>query len=271
MRSFHLSSTDILARVSVLVIKMLAWPLDSRRARKFVGRLRQALSQVAEISLGGVVLRLVILDKCGVYWEQVGPSCEPETLRWIEGFAADEVLFDVGANVGFFSLYAGLRGCRCVAIEPNPFSFHALARNILANGLDRQVVPLCLALAKAPGIGRLGIAGEQSGMVNSTLAGPDDLRRALGTATLTLDDLMRLPGLDFPNHLKIDVDGLEEAVLSGAGQVLADPRLRSLLIEVGDRDCGQRAAIRADRARHGLELSRDDGSDGNWIFRRLPA
>ena len=33
---------------------------------------------------------------------------EPGTIAWIEGFTEDDVFWDVGANVGLYSLYAGI-------------------------------------------------------------------------------------------------------------------------------------------------------------------
>jgi hypothetical protein len=39
-------------------------------------------------------------------------------------------------------------------------------------------------------------------------------------------------GFPFPSHIKIDVDGFEHAVIAGASSVLADRRLKSVLLEV---------------------------------------
>ena len=49
---------------------------------------------------------------------------------------------------------------------------------------------------------------------------------------LTIDDMINLFGALFPNHLKIDVDGLEIAILEGAQKTLADGRTRSVQVEL---------------------------------------
>ena len=49
---------------------------------------------------------------------------------------------------------------------------------------------------------------------------------------VSLDDLTRTFGLRFPDLIKIDVDGIEEQIVAGAPRTLADPRLRSVIIEV---------------------------------------
>jgi D-serine deaminase-like pyridoxal phosphate-dependent protein len=51
-----------------------------------------------------------------------------------------------------------------------------------------------------------------------------------------LDDLVGIPGLPFPSHIKIDVDGGELEVLAGAPAVLRDPRCIGLQVEVVDFD-----------------------------------
>ena len=37
---------------------------------------------------------------------------EPETIEWINTFKSDETLFDVGANIGLYSIYAAQRGIK---------------------------------------------------------------------------------------------------------------------------------------------------------------
>ena len=44
---------------------------------------------------------------------------EPETLEWIDRLPEGCVLWDIGANVGFYTVYSTLRRkCRVVAFEP---------------------------------------------------------------------------------------------------------------------------------------------------------
>ena len=44
---------------------------------------------------------------------------EPDTLAWIETFLPDQVLWDIGANIGVFTLYAArVASARVVAFDP---------------------------------------------------------------------------------------------------------------------------------------------------------
>ena len=71
---------------------------------------------------------------------------EPETLEWIESFDQDDVLWDIGANVGIFSLYASLIGNRVLAFEPAPGNYYLLSRNIEINDFDEKISAYCICL-----------------------------------------------------------------------------------------------------------------------------
>src|SRR5688572_29252215 len=72
---------------------------------------------------------------------------EPETLDWIDGLSKDDVLFDVGANVGLYSVYAGKRGGRGFSFEPEGQNYAGLTSNCLNDQLS-NVTPYCMALAE---------------------------------------------------------------------------------------------------------------------------
>ncbi len=168
---------------------------------------------------------------------------EPDTLAWIDAFfQPGEVIYDVGANIGQYALYAArrLRGdCRVFAFEPEALNYAKLNRNIVLNGLTETVTAYCLAVADrtaldlfyvksfAPGAslhayGRPITQGEK----------PFPPKNRQGAMGVSIDDLTGPFALPFPNHVKIDVDGIEERIVQGAARTLSDPRLRSVLVEV---------------------------------------
>jgi len=268
-KAHKLSSTRLLAHGLSALVKATAGLFGQRRALKVLGHVRYLLMSHVRLSIGAQSIRLVVLDRQGAYWAGQGTSSEPETCRWIDGFAADEVLYDVGANIGLYSLYAASSGCRCVAVEPNPFSFEALIRNTLLNQLEGRIVPLCLALGDGEGLVRLGIVSDQSGAVGSTLAEAADKRTQLAAIVTRLDDLVGIADMPFPNHIKIDVDGIEDLVLKGGRATLSDPRVKSLLIEVCARVPEDERALVEGMKACGLVLSEAECSQANWVFRRL--
>lgn len=168
-------------------------------------------------------------------------SKEPETLDWIDGFSGQDILFDVGANIGLYSLYAGARGHRVFSFEPEGQNFAGLTNNVMSNGLDR-VTPYCMALADKECIDLLYVTSTNPGDSQHNLGAKNPIfqRECSGTQGVfasTLDRLCSEHGLPIPQHIKIDVDGLEDRILEGARNVLTHPDFRSLLIEIaGEAD-----------------------------------
>jgi hypothetical protein len=71
---------------------------------------------------------------------------EPDTIQWIDRFEPSDVFWDVGANVGIFSLYAASRReVKVLAFEPSADNYMVLCRNVEINALER-FVPYCIAL-----------------------------------------------------------------------------------------------------------------------------
>jgi FkbM family methyltransferase len=165
---------------------------------------------------------------------------EPDTIDWIAGFAPDDVLVDIGANVGMYTIWAArTRGVRVWAFEPEAQNYALLNRNIHANGLDERVQAFCVALADAPGFGRLYLSDVfAGGSCHSFGTSLDHNNRprsssfAQGCVSATLDDMVAGGALPVPTHVKLDVDGIEPKVVAGAKRTLADPRVRSVLIEI---------------------------------------
>src|SRR5947209_19983984 len=74
-------------------------------------------------------------------------SKEPITLAWIDTFAEGETLFDIGANVGMYTIYAAvMRKATVHAFEPEALNYAELYKNIYLNGLHAHVLGNCLAL-----------------------------------------------------------------------------------------------------------------------------
>ncbi len=71
---------------------------------------------------------------------------EPETLEWLDQLMPESVLWDIGANIGIYSLYAAKRGVLVVAFEPNVTAYSILVNNVYLNELNDFILPLHMAL-----------------------------------------------------------------------------------------------------------------------------
>lgn len=168
---------------------------------------------------------------------------EPETLAWIDGLDGG-VLYDLGANVGTYALYAALSGkvSTVVAFEPESQNFALLNRNIALNRLDGKVTAYPIAASDRSRLDLLHLSALYSGGANHSLGAGVDFNGVAretpfrqGAVSYSLDALIAAHGPPFPNHIKIDVDGLEPEIIAGAAKTLADRRVRSLLIEINEK------------------------------------
>lgn len=167
-------------------------------------------------------------------------SKEPETVRWIDGFGEGDVFVDIGANMGLYSVFAALhRGVKVFAFEPEAENFALLNKNIRFNRLSENVIAWCCALTERTYPDRLYLSNvdpAQSGHEFGAEVDPNlQPRKAAfvqGSLGYTLDDLIASGALPVPNHVKIDVDGIEHLVVKGARETFSQSELKSVLIEI---------------------------------------
>lgn len=170
-------------------------------------------------------------------------SCkkEPETVLWLTNtLKAGDVFYDIGANVGAYSLIAAhiLKDSGNVfAFEPGFANFSTLSKNILKNGLQEHITPIQLALSDANGFTSMHFSTPESGGAKHTLTyGTPLTAGSIAVPTQRLDDFITTYKAPLPTVLKIDVDGGESGVIEGARRTLASASLRALLIEVDYRE-----------------------------------
>jgi FkbM family methyltransferase len=174
-------------------------------------------------------------------------SCqkEPWTVRWIEEYLRPgDVLYDVGANVGAYTLLAAVAvpEARVVSFEPGPANFAALCANVELNAVGERVIVVPLALGDRPGSARLAGDGTVPG-ASPALDSASGSQESVTVLVDRLDDIVQRFGLPAPDHLKLDVDGSEPEVLAGAERVLTSGGVRSAMVEL-DRARGEDAVAR---------------------------
>ncbi len=192
---------------------------------------------------------------------------EPDTLEWIDSFAEGDVLFDVGANVGLYSVYAGLKGHRVFAFEPEASNFAILNKNIFLNQLQDRVTAFNFAISETTGFERLQVSEMRTGSALHSLNADSGFDghafspvHSQGVQSYSLDDLSTREEFGIPHHIKIDVDGLEPAIIAGSSTLLQNPQVKSILIELNtevDTDLELKKTIEA----HGFECTRQFRAD----------
>ena len=197
---------------------------------------------------------------------------EPDMIRWIDGLAKSAVFWDIGANVGVFSLYAAARAsCTVLSFEPSASNFYVLARNVQLNGLNNLITAYCMALSGTTGLGVLNLASPAMGMALSQFGKAGEKSRYLtgeiqsavhGMVGFSIDDFIARFAPPFPTHIKMDVDGLELQILQGATRTLSDRRLRSAMVELSLTDVDERGRAQALLERAGLKFISQGDTQG---------
>ena len=196
---------------------------------------------------------------------------ELNTVTWFHVKPGD-IVVDVGAHIGRYTLAAARHASKVVAIEPEPSNFRMLQANIRLNRFS-NVTALHLALSKYRGKHRLYLAnmgdpGHSS--LEADLSGMPDkakIRDTIEVECETLDHLVALLNLETIDWLKIDVEGHEVSVLESGRSTLT--KTKHLILEVArwnEKACNELLD------RTGLELVSVEKSKetSNWLLVREP-
>ena len=165
---------------------------------------------------------------------------EPETLEWVDSIPDDSVLWDVGANIGLYAIYAAkTRKCRVYAFEPSVFNLELLARNIFLNKLQNQITIIPVALNDQLGDNLYKMTTTAWGGALSSFGQTFDQNGAplkdifeYQTLGMSMSDVIVLLRIPQPDYIKVDVDGIEHFILRGGSNVLA--KVKGVLIEIND-------------------------------------
>jgi FkbM family methyltransferase len=200
-------------------------PPALRRGHWLVGRgaVVVAAGPGKDLRLGARDLPLTHTQAYGLVRGSLEPSVQ-EALRRIVRPGA--VVYDVGANLGFFSLLAArLAGDDGVveAFEPVPASAAALRRNAQLNAFTSVRVHE-VAVADGDRTGTLLVTGQPSCSHLADRGRHPDTRAEIRVPVVALDTLVARGDLRAPDVVKIDVEGSELAVVAGMREILRRSR-----------------------------------------------
>ena len=136
----------------------------------------------------------------------------------------DDTFYDIGANVGAYTILAGLHvGCRTISFEPHPKTFSYLQKNVSLGLRTDKITLLNLGLGSKEG--RIKFTSDLD-TVNHVAV--NDSENVIDVQISVLDELTLPP----PSVIKIDVEGFEWEVLKGAKLTLENDKLQVIIIEL---------------------------------------
>ncbi|WP_440931815.1 FkbM family methyltransferase [Candidatus Pelagibacter sp.] len=168
---------------------------------------------------------------------------EPETINWINEFDGKDLIFwDIGSNIGLFSIYAGVKheNINVFSFEPSTKNLNILSNNISKNNLTEKIKIIQLPLTENKNqILKMseknffeGAASNNFGVDYSFGGKKINFENQYYIYGTSIDNLINEKILEIPNYIKIDVDGIEHLILRGAKKTLQNPKIKSILIEV---------------------------------------
>ncbi|UZN08562.1 FkbM family methyltransferase [Leptospira santarosai] len=165
---------------------------------------------------------------------------EPETLEWIDQIAKNSIFWDIGANIGLYSIYAAKqKNTKVFSFEPSVFNLELLARNIFLNQLSDRVTIVPLPLSDQLSINKLRMTSMEWGGALSSFGAtfghdgkPINQIFEYSLLGLSMEDAVNQFNLPKPDYIKMDVDGIEHIILKGGETILED--VKEILVEVNE-------------------------------------
>ena len=165
---------------------------------------------------------------------------EPITITWMDNMKQGDIVIDIGANVGMYSLMSAVsRSARVYAFEPEASNYNILCQNIRLNNVGDRVTAYCAGNLDYDGFSVLNIAQDRDvgpgGSCHSVEEEKNfdltNMRVAFkqGINTVMLDTFCKQMNI-IPDHIKMDVDGLEHRVINGGVESIQ--KAKTVIIEL---------------------------------------
>ena len=139
---------------------------------------------------------------------------EENTFNWINNFLDNKVFFDIGANIGVFSIYSALKKkAKVYSFEPEPNSFIELFNTSELNNC--QITPMLIPLDNTNNVNFLNLKNKfvlENQVINLVFK---IVIKNFGISGFKLDDIVFEKKIPLPDYIKIDVDGLEKMYYKG--------------------------------------------------------
>ena len=226
-----------IARLMSQISQIITMPLKPYRRAVTRALITEALTQIWVSKVGEGVIKFHCPSARSLHDVAHLKTNEPETIHFLNMLSKSDVLWDIGANVGAFSLYASIiKEIKVIAFEPSSSTYATLMKNIELNNQDDSISAFNIALHDKNKISYLYMANTEAGHsmhsfdTNKNALGEIKVKFKQSVIGYKIDDFFKQYKVSSPTHLKIDVDGNELLVLKGGRNVI-EKYVKSFIIE----------------------------------------
>jgi FkbM family methyltransferase len=218
------------------VLPPSVWNRGKRWNARITGMVLGTVRPAVTCTAGDISFKVHASNELEWFRARTLATKEPETLSWLRSeLRPSDVFYDVGANIGLYTIFANkvCPACKVYAFEPESQNYAALCSNFTINDFpEGPPVAICSAVGAQDSFGFLDIEDGRAGSAVHAFNGRARGPFSQGCLAFSIDSLVARFGLPGPTLIKIDTDGHESEVIAGADVQLRAGRIRSLLIEL---------------------------------------
>ena len=189
---------------------------------------------------------------------------ETENLDFIDQIPVGQVLYDLGACEGRFSVYALKKGLNVISFEPEKKNHTVLLENIALNDFEENTYKILnVGVGANTGEATMNIGQPWEGGHQKVVEHGNnrsdlnfDFVSSQSVEIVSLDEVIKNRELPKPNYLKIDIDGSEMPFLEGAKETLQSDDLKRIIFELNEEDIQYKTIIEILNSYSFIEVSR---------------
>ena len=215
--------------------------------KRFRAESAEQMVVIDEISTKYGKLKYYCMGRIPLWRSQTLYQKEPEMIEWIDKMDKNESLWDIGANVGLYSVYAGLKGMKVFAFEPSALNTFLISKNIEINNLMNNVFLFPVAVSDKNEFGYLNMTSTDLGGALNEFNETDvksvgegaykaDVIFKQGMFAYSTDELIEKYGFEIPDYVKIDVDSIEDRIVYGADKTFSNSKVKGVFLELDETE-----------------------------------
>ena len=233
-----------ISKLVLFIIRFIFYPLEIFFKKNIIHSIYQNLRHRSKIIYIYKKKTIFYVPNSVINWRiNTFFTKEPDTLEWIKSFEKNKktIFWDVGANIGLYTIFAGLvnKNCSVYAFEPSFLNLYFLSKNIFVNKLINRVkiIQTPLDFKKNQFFNFVETSKFEGGAFNSFSKknnyknNAENIYNIFGT---TAEELIKRKIIKIPNYIKIDVDGNEYKILRGFGKLLKHKNIQEILVEIDE-------------------------------------